>query len=157
MDIPALLARGGVWYNVPGKTSAEFIEAFVGAARLPEGMNRSDLAQACARREASSPTAMGRGLAFPHPGVPMATNPEDAFIAVAYPRFPIDWKAPDGAPVTAVFLIISVSRNEHLTTLSALAKLCGDDEFYAAVSREAPLEDLVALVKKKFGPRPANA
>jgi len=79
----------------------------------------------------------------------MATDPDDAFVALAYPRFPVDWKAPDGAPVKAVFLIVSASRNDHLTTLSGLAKLCGDDAFYAALLGQAPLEDMVAMIRKK--------
>ncbi|MBU0928041.1 MAG: PTS sugar transporter subunit IIA [Spirochaetes bacterium] len=149
MDIAALLTRGGVWYNIPGATSADFIESMVASVSLPASIGREELAQACARREANSPTAMGRGLAFPHPGIPMAKGPEEAFVAVAYPRFPINWRAPDGAPVKAVFLIISDSRNEHLTTLSSLAKLCGDEDFYAALLAEAPLEVLAGLVRAK--------
>ena len=148
MDIAELLSRGGAWYNVPGKTAADFIESFVGVLRLPSGVERGELAQACARREAGSPTAMGRGLAFPHPGVPMAKRPEDALIALGYPRFPVDWRAPDGEPVRAVFLILSTSRNEHLSTLSALATLCGLDDFYAALSREAPLAEMAALARE---------
>ena len=72
-----------------------------------------------------------------------------AMVALAYSRFPVDWKAPDGAPVRAAFLILSASRNEHLVTLSALAKLCGDAEFYAALGRRAALEDIVALIGRK--------
>ncbi|MDX9898816.1 MAG: PTS sugar transporter subunit IIA [Spirochaetia bacterium] len=146
MDVASLLTRGGVWYNLPGKSSSEFIEALVSMVRLPESLSRQDLYQACARREASSPTAMGRGIAFPHPGVPMAKTAEEAFVAVAYPRFPIDWRAPDGAPVRAAFLILSVSRNDHLTVLSTLAQLCAKDAFYAALRNEAPLDDLLALL-----------
>ncbi len=148
MDIAELLGRGGAWHNVPGKTAADFIEAFVGLVRLPKGMDRAELAQACARREAGSPTAMGRGLAFPHPGVPMAKAPGEAFISLAYPRFPVDWKAPDGEPVRAVFLIVSPSRNEHLSTLAKLANLCGDDDFYEALAREAPLKEIVQLARR---------
>jgi PTS system nitrogen regulatory IIA component len=145
MDVSSLLSRGGVWYNIPGKNSAEFIEALVAMVRLPESLSHQDLYQACARREASSPTAMGRGIAFPHPGVPMAKTAAESFVAVAYPRFPIDWRAPDGAPVRAAFLILSVSRNDHLTTLSTLAQLCAQDAFYAALRKEASLEELLAL------------
>ena len=148
MDIAALLTRGGVWYNIPGKTSADFISTLVATIKLPTGIPRDDLAQACARREASSPTAMGRGLAFPHPGTPMAKNAGDALVALAYPRFPVDWKAPDGAPVKAVFIIVSASRPDHLTALSGLAKLCGDDAFYAALLRQAPLTELVSIIGK---------
>ncbi len=149
MDLSALLARGGVWYNIPGKTFSDFIESFVSTIRLPGGLKREDLVQACVRREASSPTAMGRGVAFPHPGVPMAASDDEAFVAVAYPRFPVEWKAPDDELVRAVFLIFSASRNSHLTTLSALAKLCGDEKFYAALKAEASLEVLVGLLRKK--------
>lgn len=149
MELSALLARGGVWYNVPGKTSSDFIEALVSVIKLPSGVKREDLSQACLRREASSPTAMGQGVAFPHPGEPLAANDDEAFVAVAYPRFPVDWKAPDDEPVRAVFLIYSASRNAHLITLSALAKLCGDEKFHAALRAEAPLEVLVGLLRKK--------
>jgi PTS system nitrogen regulatory IIA component len=145
MLIPELLARGKVWYNVPGKNPAEFISALVSSLRLPVGIRKEDLTQACIRREASSPTAMGRGIAFPHPGEPVVTSAEDAFVALAYPRFPVDWRAPDGAPVRAAFLIVSASRNDHLTTLSTLAKLCGKDAFHEALLREAKLEELVGL------------
>jgi len=148
MDLSTLLARGGVWYNIPGKTSAEFIENLVATIRLPEGLKRDDLAQACVRRESSSPTAMGRGVAFPHPGEPMSASDDVAFVAVAYPRFAVDWKAPDDELVRAVFLIYSASRNAHLTTLSALAKLCSDEKFYAALRAEASLEVLVGLLRK---------
>jgi nitrogen PTS system EIIA component len=146
MLITELLARGKVWYNVPGKIPAEFITALVSGLRLPAGLRNEELTQACIRREASSPTAMGRGIAFPHPGEPVATSPEDAFVALAYPRFPLDWRAPDGAPVRAVFLIVSASRNDHLITLSTLAKLCGKDSFHEALLRGATLEELKGLI-----------
>mgnify|MGYP000920201000 CR=1 FL=1 len=147
MLIPELLSRGKVWYNVPGKNPGEFIAAFVSCLRLPAGIRNEDLAQACVRREAASPTAMGKGIAFPHPGEPVAASPDDAFVALAYPRFPVEWRAPDDAPVKAVFLIVSASRNDHLTTLSALAKLCGKDAFHEALLRGAPLEELIALIR----------
>ncbi len=146
MHIPELLARGKVWYNIPGKNPSELISALVSSLRLPAGIRKEDLAQACIRREASSPTAMGRGIAFPHPGEPVATSPEDTFVALAYPRFPLDWRAPDGAPVRAVFLIVSASRNDHLLTLSSLAKLCGKDAFHEALLRGATLEELTGLI-----------
>ncbi len=149
MDLSSLITRGGVWYNVPGKDPAEFVEALAATLRLPAGVSPGDLAMACARREASSPTAMGRGLAFPHPGTPLIAEADSAMVALAYSRYPVDWKAPDGAPVRAAFLILSASRNEHLVTLSALAKLCGDAEFYAALGRRAAIEDIVALIGRK--------
>ncbi len=148
MNINELLASGRVWYNVPGKTAVDFIEALIKAIKIPQGVNRAELAQACSRREMSSSTAMGRGLAFPHPGVPMAVKPEDAFVALAYPRFPVDWKAPDGAPVKAVFMVVSATRNDHLITLSSFAKLCGDDTFYSALMRQAPQDELASIIEK---------
>lgn len=148
MPVSELLARGKVWLNVPGKNAAEFINAFVSAIKLPEGLKREDLSQACARREASSSTAMGRGVALPHPGEPLASGPDKAFVALAYPRFPVDWRAPDGAPVKAVFLIVSASRNDHLVTLSTLARLCGIDEFRSALEARAPLEAILSLMER---------
>lgn len=151
MDIATLLARGGVWYNIPGNDADEFINAMVDVIRVPASLQRDELKQACIRREASSPTAMGRGLAFPHPGTPMVPVAEDAFVALAYPRFPLNWKAPDGSPVRFVFLVCSATRSDHLSTLSALARVCGDEGFYAALRKEATLEVLSGLLRKKPG------
>lgn len=148
MPVSDLLARGDVWYNVPGKNAAEFISSFISAIRVPEGIKKDELSQACARREASSSTAMGRGVALPHPGEPMAPGADKAFVALAYPRFPVDWRAPDGSPVKAVFLIVSASRNDHLVTLSSLARMCGNDEFRAALASQAPLDAVVKLMEK---------
>ncbi len=149
MDLSSLITRGGVWYNIPGKTAFEHIEQLVSAIKLPAGIKKDELLQSCIRRESSSPTAMGRAVAFPHPGLTMAPSADDAFVALSFPRFPVDWRAPDGAPVKAAFLIVSSSRNDHLTTLSALAKLCGDMQFYAALMAGASLEELLSLIRSK--------
>ena len=146
MNLAELFTRGGVWYNIPGETSADFIQTMATSIRLPAGLAGDELAQACLRREASSSTAMVRGLAFPHPGIPMAPAADAAFIAIAYPRFPVYWRAPDGQPVRAVFLIVSASRTDHLAALSGVARLCGNDAFYSALVREAPLKDLLPLM-----------
>ena len=58
------------------------------------------------------------------------------------------WKAPDDLPVKAVFLIISSSRNEHLSVLSALARLCEQERFYKALMNEAPLNTILDFIKE---------
>ncbi|MFH2114063.1 MAG: PTS sugar transporter subunit IIA [Spirochaetota bacterium] len=97
-------------------------------------------------REKASPTAIGGGLAFPHPladGFGMVGEP---FIAVAYPRFSVAWGAPDGIPVRAAFFVVCNDRHYHLLALSALAKQCSRTEVRAALMEEAPVSELIALM-----------
>jgi mannitol/fructose-specific phosphotransferase system IIA component len=149
IDLPAMLVRGGSWHNVSGKDPSSFITAALMAMRELGQPDRLYLAEAMIGREKASPTAMGDGLAFPHPIADVPTLVGDPFVAVAYPRFPVPWGAPDGMPVMAAFFVVCGDRNYHLLTLSALAKQCSRNELKAALMDEAPISELIALINSR--------
>jgi SulP family sulfate permease len=84
-------------------------------------------------REALAPTALGAGLAFPHPRSPLSGQ-HTPFIFVAYLKQPVEWGAPDGKPVTTVFFLAATSLEGHLKTMSELAKAAKDDEFQSLLA-----------------------
>lgn len=149
VDLSSMLACGGSWHNIPGKDPSGFITAALIAMSEPGLPDRQYLTEAMLRREQASPTAMGDSLAFPHPlvnGIGILGKP---FVAVAYPRFPVSWGAPDGVYVKAAFFVVCSDRHFHLLTLAALANHCSRNEIKVALLDEAPVSELIMLMASK--------
>lgn len=159
MDLVQLLDRGRVWMNLGGSDSrgalSEAVSALEKAARLPESVSAPQLLDSLLAREERSSTALGGGLAFPHPTASMAPRPEDAFIALFYPRFALPWAAPDGVPVKAIFMIVSNNPKDHLMALSRLAKACADKGFRELLDQETGQARLCSYLTAFF-PRPTT-
>jgi PTS system nitrogen regulatory IIA component len=146
MDLSDMLFRGGSWHNIPGKDAADFITAALTAMSEPGQADRRFLATPMIAREAASPTAMGDALAFPHPLADGLGIVDEPFVAIAYPRFPVAWGAPDGIPVRAAFFVVCSDRHNHLLALSTLAKHCSRKEVQVALMEEASVSELVELM-----------
>ncbi len=99
-------------------------------------------------REAVASTALGGGIALPHARTP--ASPE-ATMAVARLVPAVDFRAPDGAPVDLVFLLVGPPEapGEHVRILARVARLAqrpsvledlraarDDDRFRAVLERE---------------------
>lgn len=142
--LSTLIKRGSVWFNIAGATPAEVISAMVKTARLPKDTDRNSLFASLLEREALVPTAMGEGIAMPHPRSPFFTDPEKARIAVFFLEHPVEWDAPDGKPVHVAFLVLSADRDAHLEALSALSRACGDPAFMGLLGSRPGTEELAA-------------
>jgi PTS system nitrogen regulatory IIA component len=149
VDLSAVLACGGSWHNIPGKSPSDFIFEALHAMSEPGRPNRQHLIEAMVEREKASSTALGVGLAFPHPLIDSLGMIGEPFVAVAYPRFPIPWGASDGIPVRAAFFVVCGDRHIHLLTLSTLAKHCSRNEVKAALMDEAPISELIELMASR--------
>lgn len=160
VGIRDLLSRGRVWYNIAGDDPLAAIEDAISALSTipglfpPGGPGETELAAAVMERETLTSTAMGEGLAFPHPRPPFFRQPADAFIGLFYPRFPVPWGAPDDLPVRAFFILVSANATEHLSILSALAKRCSDTGFKALLDDQAGFERIEAYLEECFLTKP---
>lgn len=142
--VSSQILRGGVWYNLSGATPAESIETMVRTIKLPKDTNRERLKVSLLDREALVPTAMGAGIAMPHPRALWFEDPQMARVAVFFMEHPVEWDAPDGQPVQVAFLVLSADRDEHLETLSALSRACGDPAFMELLRSRPGTEELAA-------------
>jgi PTS system nitrogen regulatory IIA component len=174
-DLIDLIARGGVLYQVPGTTPKEIITGIVETIRLPAALlaeppasatpvsddpksagllvkptkaEGSRLLDAVLEREALMPTAVGCGIALPHPRNPLITEIGDQFVTIAFLQQPVDWHSLDGEPVHTVILIVSASPRLHLGTLSRLNFFCQQERFRALLAARAPQEEIIALIRK---------
>jgi PTS system nitrogen regulatory IIA component len=155
-DLSLLLSRGGVVQNIPGSTPREILEGLVAATALPaslagdvSGDGRERLLKAVLERESLMPTALGSGIALPHPRNPVVSATAEQFVAIGYPEKPVDWNALDGKPVHTVILIVSSSPREHLETLSRINFFCREPGFRALLDAHASLEKLVSTITEQ--------
>lgn len=137
------LRAGGVT-EADGSTPAEVIRQVGERFPLPKAVaNR--LTQSMLEREALAPTALGGGLAFPHPRALLAGE-HVSFVFVAYLKRAMDWGAPDGKPVKTVFFLAATSLEGHLRTLSALARAAKEPEFQVLLDGHAPSDILAGWI-----------
>jgi PTS system nitrogen regulatory IIA component len=146
-SLAALVGRGGVYHGVSGAGPREILGTITGLLPAFPFLEKDVLLRAMLEREALMSTAIGRGIALPHPRTPLLKNEEDAFVAIAFPERLLDWNAPDGSGVDTIFLIVSSSAKQHLGTLSKIHFLCQEEKIYSLIKARAPKEAILAAIE----------
>jgi PTS system nitrogen regulatory IIA component len=151
-SLAELVERGGVYYNVFGANPKELLATAIGLLP-PSSIDPQDLYREILEREALVSTAIGRGIALPHPRNPMSkegvsSGEGEPFVTIIFPVQPLDWNAPDGAKVHTVILIVSSSAKQHLDTLSKINFLCKQEKFYSLIKARFPEEQIVAAIRE---------
>jgi PTS system nitrogen regulatory IIA component len=147
IDIVSLIERGGVYFNVHGSAPEEVIRGLFKTVRLPAGLESAALTTAILEREALMPTAIGYGIAIPHPRSPQVARDEDERIIVAYTREGIPFQALDKQPVYALFVILSANQRNHLQILSQLSFLFHNKDFRKILETRPAREELCAAIR----------
>jgi PTS system nitrogen regulatory IIA component len=110
-----------------------------------DGIARSLVFDSLFARERLGSTGLGQGVAIPHGRIKGLKEALGGFIRLAQP---IPFDAPDGAPVTLVFVLLVPEKatEKHLQILSELAQMFSDRilrEAMAAAKDAAELHQLV--------------
>jgi PTS system nitrogen regulatory IIA component len=143
------IARGGIARDLPGATREEVLTAVAALPGIPAGVDRELLRSLLLAGERLGSTALGGGFAFPHPRDPLVLGVSAPTVLLAFPAKPIDFRALDGQPVTAIFTILSPGVQAHLATLSRLAYVLHDPELRRLLSGRAP--DAAILERVRSG------
>ncbi|OGV62062.1 MAG: hypothetical protein A2498_07530 [Lentisphaerae bacterium RIFOXYC12_FULL_60_16] len=104
-------------------------------------------------RENMVSTAVGRGIALPHPRHPGDVHATRS--SVVFGRCPqgVDFDAPDGRPVTLFFLICATGDVVHLRIMSRLAWMLRDVAFVEQLGSVVSEADvLTAIMRKETDP-----
>lgn len=136
------LQAGGIHHRLPGGTKSEALAALVQVLPLPEDVDRELLLRLFLAREASASTAIGNGIAIPHVRKPIVLHVARPAITLGFFQNPIDFSAPDGQPIHALFSIITPTTRTHLQLLSRLSFALNDKVFRETVARQEP-RDLI--------------
>lgn len=91
----------------------------------PEGLSAGEVFDCLFAREKLGTTALGQGVAIPHG---RHTGLQTAAAAFVRTKEPVDFDAPDGKPVSLVFVLLvpEHATGEHLEILSHLAERFSD-------------------------------
>jgi PTS system nitrogen regulatory IIA component len=148
-SLAAAIERGGVFYGVPGDRREGVLEAVCELPGVPSTVNRRLLYQLLIAREALASTALGDGIAIPHPRDPVVVRVDKPAVLLCFLSHPVDFQAIDGEAVRVLFTLLSPSVRVHLQLLARLAFALHDETLrhllHAAAPKEQVLERIAAL------------
>ncbi len=151
-DLVDALERGGLHAGVAGRTRDEVLAAVAALPGIPPAIDRELLLQLLLAREMLASTGVGGGIAVPHPRSPIVLDVEvPPTLLLCFPRQPVDFKAIDGKPVSALFLLLSPTIQDHLRMLSQLSYALHDAEVRELLGRQAPLDELLVRLRAMPG------
>jgi PTS system nitrogen regulatory IIA component len=146
--LAALIQRGGVFYDISGAAPAEVLTNLLKVIPAPASVSREELLKAVLEREALMPTAIGHGIALPHPRNPLINKPHEQCVVIAFLKNPVDWRALDGIPVHTVLLAVSASARQHLRTLSGVNFFCQQESFRDLLQSRSSQERIIEVIQE---------
>jgi len=144
-----LIANGGIHYDISGATVQEVLHNAIAALQTPARISKEDIFAALINREEMMPTAIGRGIAIPHPRSPIITDIEDASVSLCFLQTPLDFGALDGVPVHTLFVLLTANPRRHLEVLSKISYLCHLDDFLQLLQKRAPAAEIINYIQTK--------
>jgi PTS system nitrogen regulatory IIA component len=137
-----------VVYGLAGSDKAGVLRALVEALPLPPGTDREELLLMFAGREALGSTALGEGLAVPHPRQPIVIPGKPPSVTVCFLAQPLEFGAPDKQPVHTLFALLSPTVRAHVHLLARLIAALRDPGFRDALRRKAPADELLEQARR---------
>jgi nitrogen PTS system EIIA component len=109
------------------------------------GVARSQVFDSLFAREKLGSTGLGQGVAIPHGRIKGLKEAQGAFLRLAQP---VPFEAPDGNPVSLVFVLLVPEKatEKHLQILSELAQMFSDKALREAMMQAADAAALHGLI-----------
>lgn len=142
-----MIEAGGICYDLAGADKESVLREMVARLPLPPAMDRDMLFAMLLAREALGSTALGEGIAIPHPRSPIVLHVEKPFITLCFLRQPVDFGALDDKPVSILFTLITRSVRLHLHTLSRLGYVLHDPAVREALERRMAADVLLPAIR----------
>ncbi len=142
------MKAGGISYRVGGKDKPSVLRSVVDILNLPEEVDREFLYQVLMARETLGSTGIGDGIAIPHVRNPVVLHVSKPSITLCFLEHPIDFRALDGQPVNTLFTLVSPTIRAHLHILSRLGFVLQDQDFKAALKKQAAREELMETLSR---------
>jgi nitrogen PTS system EIIA component len=142
------LTDGGIAYRAGGADKETVLRDIVAGLPLPEGQDRESLLYLFLSREAMGATALGNGIAIPHPRHPIILPLGRPFLHLCFLERPIDFGAADTQGAHTLFVLICPTIRVHLQMLARIARLLRDDLFQAILKQKSPAEKILDQVRR---------
>ncbi len=148
VDLPGLIHRGGVFFDIEGNTPEEVYKVISEKIEKPEDLSSEQIYTALCAREQVLSTAVGNGIALPHARSAIIKSDDDQKICVVYLKNPIDMQAPDEREVYVMFVLLTHNSQVHLKVLTELAGLFRNLRFRKALESHAQEAELLSLIRE---------
>jgi nitrogen PTS system EIIA component len=143
-----LIKKGDVHYGIKGTTVREVIEDVVRTIPKPKSADADTVRASLMQREEMMTTAVGKGIALPHPRNPIISDIDEESVSICFLKGPVDYGALDGEPVQALFVIISSNAKRHLEILSKISFLCKQDDFMKTLKDKPQKKALLGHIER---------
>lgn len=148
VSLAAMIRAGGVHYNVSGSRPEQVFTDLASRVSLPSSVSKSGFLTGLVERERLMTTAVGNGIALPHPRRPLVADPADERVFVCFLDKPVNFESLDGKPVYALFVLLSADSQTHLRTLSQLSYLFQQEEFRSFLRKKPDTEELIVAIQR---------
>jgi nitrogen PTS system EIIA component len=138
ISISEFLHRGGIYNNIPGTRKDLMIQSCL--ERIKASIPHIDIKKLFAsilERETLCPTAVGNGIALPHPSS-FGKFTSSSYIALCCLERPVQFGAVDNEDVDTLFFIFPKSERRFLRIQAKLLRLLRDAEVISAVKKGSP-------------------
>jgi PTS system nitrogen regulatory IIA component len=141
------LERGGVFFDVGGATREEALRSIMALMKLDDEGDRETLLHLLLARDTAAVVPVGGGIAIPHVRNPIALSLDEPSITLFFLGQPVDFNAPDGQPVFALFFLVSPTTRVHLQMLAKVAFLLRNGAFREAIRNREPATRLIDMAR----------
>jgi PTS system nitrogen regulatory IIA component len=148
-SLSQLVRTGGIHRGLAGGYPNRLLRQMVERLPAPAGFDRDFLFQMVRAREHLGSTALGNGIAIPHPREPIVLRVDQPSVAIYLPDPPVHLG--DGPPIHTLCLLVSPSTRLHLHLLAAVATVLRDPGVAAKLAARAPDEEILAEIERVEG------
>jgi PTS system nitrogen regulatory IIA component len=137
---------GGIHRGLPSGDKETLLRAMVDRLPAPRGFDRDFLFRMVLAREHLGSTALGNGIAIPHPREPIVLRVDGPAAAIFLPERPVAHGG--GPPIHTFCLLVSPSTRTHLHLLAALATALRDRQVVEALASRASDEAILDAIRQ---------
>jgi PTS system nitrogen regulatory IIA component len=145
-QIADLLPAANIVLDRDVGSKARLFEAAGALFAASGGLDAAIVASSLTARERLGSTGLGQGVAIPHGRIKGLLVARGGFVRLAQP---VPFDAPDGKPVSQVFILLvpEQATDLHLQLLSELAQMFSDKSFRERLTAARSVDDLLALFR----------
>lgn len=151
-QIAELLPTGNILPDLDAGSKSRLFEAVGALFEANHGLSRQVVIDSLQAREKLGSTGLGQGIAIPHGRIRGLREAQGAYVRL---RTPIPFDAPDGKPVSQVFILLvpEQATEQHLQLLSELAQMFSEARFRDSLAGPADAASL-RTVFEQWTPAP---
>lgn len=145
-QIVDLLPPANIALDVDATSKSRLFETVGSLFERDTGLPRATIVASLSAREKLGSTGLGQGIAIPHGRLRGLAEARGAFVRLATP---IAFDAPDGRPVSQVFVLLvpEHATDRHLQILSELAQMFSERAFRDRLAGAADAAETHALFR----------